>query len=316
MGDSRVVIGLNVRLNISNKTKDWLGSIKVFDLETFSIYDVPVVELDDELLKFKEMCDNYTIGEVSSDSYDKLKGTIYDYGRIPIYSRNDLLNSRRESYLDEDKQYANLICIYANDVIKFKDKNASNMVTCGIIIDAENFDFCIKFGCYVAYSSNPSREWNLGISELTNTQVKSYVEFICGYNIRCDSRVRGYISKLAVIDTNEKIVYGDLMLYRASEYHSNHLDIVVDNGIKSVIFELRSALASSIVFPPSIKNVYLNIGRGNYNSLSNNYNVYFKAGSEVNMHIIKNGNYNTIDGVFNSSNFDELEDYIKVNIYE
>lgn len=34
------------------------------------------------------------------------------------------------------------------------------------------------------------------------------------------------------------------------------------------------------------------------------------------MHIIKNGNYNTIDGVFNSSNFDELEDYIKVNIYE
>lgn len=42
MGDSRVVIGLNVRLNISNKTKDWLGSIKVFDLETFSIYDVPV----------------------------------------------------------------------------------------------------------------------------------------------------------------------------------------------------------------------------------------------------------------------------------
>lgn len=316
MGDSRVVIGLNVRLNISNKTKDWLGSIKVFDLETFSIYDVPISELDDELLKFKEMCDNYTIGEVSSDSYDKLKGTIYDYGRIPIYSRNDLLNSRRESYLDDDKQYANLVSIYVNDVIKSKDKNASNMVTCGIIIDAENFDFCIKFGCYVAYSSNPNREWNLGISELSNTQVKSYAELMCGYNIRCDSRVRGYISKLAIIDTNEKIVYGDLMVYRASEYHSNHLDIVVDNDIKSTILELRSAFASSIVFPPSIKNVYLNIGRGNYNSLSNNYNVYFKAGSEVNMHIIKNGNYNTIDGVFNSSNFDELEDYIKVNIYE
>lgn len=316
MGDSRVVIGLNVRLNISNKTKGWLGSIKVFDLETFSIYDVPVVELDDELLKFKEMCDNYTIGEVSSDSYDKLKGTIYDYGRIPIYSRNDLLNSRREIYLDDDKQYANLVSIYVNDVIKSKDKNASNMVTCGIIIDAENFDFCIKFGCYVAYSSNPNREWNLGISELSNTQVKSYTELMCGYNIRCDSRVRGYISKLAIIDTNEKVVYGDLMVYRASEYHINYLDIIVDNDIKSVILMLRSAFASSIVFPPSIKNVYLNIGRGNYNSLSNNYNVYFKAGSEVNMRIIKNGNYNTIDGVFNSSNFDELEDYIKVNIYE
>lgn len=313
MGDSRVVIGLNVRLNISNKTKDWLGSIKVFDLETFSIYDVPISELDDELLKFKEMCDNYTIGEVCSESYDKLKGTIYGYVRIPVYSRNDLLNSRRESYLDDDKQYANLVSIYVNDVIKSKDKNASNMVTCGIIIDAENFDFCIKFGCYVAYSSNPNREWNLGIYDSTD-QVRSNAEMYCGYNIRCDSRVRGYISKLAIIDTNEKIVYGDLMLYRASEHGASHLDIIVDSGVKSVILVLRSALASSIVFPPSIKNVYLNIGRGGYD-LDNNYNVYFKTGSEVNMHIIKSLGYST-DGVFNSSNFDELEDYIKVNIYE
>ena len=314
MGDSRVVIGLNVRLNISNKTKDWLGSIKVFDLETFSIYNVPIAELDDELLKFKEMCDNYTIGEVSSSADDKLKGTIYDYGILPMYSKNNLLNSR-ENFFEEDKQYANLISIYVNDVIKSKDKSASNMVTCGVIIDAENFDFCVKFGCYVAYSSNPSREWNLGIYDSTD-QVRSNAEMYCGYNIRCDSRVRGYISKLASIDTNEKVVYGDLMLYRASEYGASNLDIVVDSNIKSVILVLRSAFASSIVFPPSIKNVYLNIGRGNYNSLSNTYNIYFKAGSEVNMHIIKNSNYNTIDGVFNSSNFGELEDYIKVNIYE
>lgn len=30
MDDSKVVIGLSVRLNISNKTKDWLGKYKSF----------------------------------------------------------------------------------------------------------------------------------------------------------------------------------------------------------------------------------------------------------------------------------------------
>lgn len=30
MGDSRVVIGLNIRLNISNKTKDWFRKYKSF----------------------------------------------------------------------------------------------------------------------------------------------------------------------------------------------------------------------------------------------------------------------------------------------
>lgn len=314
MGDSRVVIGLNVRLNISNKTKDWLGSIKVFDLETFSIYDIKVNELDGELLKFKEMCDNHTIGEVSHSIGDKIKTENCSYGFMPVYSKNSLLNYR-DFYFEEDKQYENLICIYVYDKIMGFNKSVSNMSTCAVLIDAENFDFCIKIGCYVAYSSNSNRQWDLGGYEVTASQIRSRAESLCGFSIRIESDFRCYLDKLIKVKTEEKIVYWDTFNFKADEYSKDNIELIVDNGVKSGIIDLRSARTANIVLPPSLKDVLIFIDRVEGNDFSDRYKVYLSKDSEVNLSIVKNINNCFIDCKFTGNNFSDFDNYIGIELY-
>lgn len=312
MDDSKVVIGLNVRPNISNKTKDWLGSIKVFDLETFSIYDIDVNKLDGELLKFKEMCDNHTIGEVSHSIADKIKTENCSYGFMPVYSKNNLLNP---SVYVTDVQYANIICIYRYDKIMGFNKSVSNMSTCAVLIDALNFDFCIKIGCYVAYSSNPNRQWNLGGYLISASQIKSKAETSCGYNIRIEHDCRHYFDKLIKVKTEEKIVYEDTFNFKADAYSKEKVELVVDNGVKSGIIDLRCAKTANIVFPPSLKDALIIIDRVEGNDFSDRYKVYLSKDSKVNLSIVKNINNCFIDCEFTGDNFSDFDNYIGIELY-
>lgn len=312
MDDSRVVIGLSVKPNISNKTKDWLGSIKVFDLETFSIYDIDVNKLDGELLKFKEMCDNHTIGEVSHSVADKIKTENCSYGFMPVYSKINLLNPR--VYV-EDIQYANIICIYVYDRIMVSNKSVSNMTTCAVLIDAENFDFCIKIGCYAAYSSNPNRQWDLGGYQINASQIESKAEKLCGYTIRIENDCRHYFDKLIKVKTEEKIVYGDTFNFKADGYSKDKIELIVDNGVKSGIIDLRCAKTANIVFPPSLKDALIIIDRVEGNDFSDRYKVYLNKGSKVNLSIVKNINNCFIDCEFTGDNFSDFDNYIGIELY-
>lgn len=312
MDDSRVVIGLSVKPNISNKTKDWLGSIKVFDLETFSIYDIDVNKLDGELLKFKEMCDTHTIGEVSHSVTDKIKTENCSYGFMPVYSKLNLLNPR--VYV-ADIQYANIICIYVYDRIMGSNKSVSNMTTCAVLIDAENFDFCIKIGCYAAYSSNPNRQWDLGGYQINASQIESKAEKLCGYTIRIENDYRSYFDKLVKVKTEEKIVYGDTFNFKADGYSKDKIELIVDNGVKSGIIDLRCAKTANIVFPPSLKDALIIIDRVEGNDFSDRYKVYLSKGSKVNLSIVKNINNCFIDCEFTGDNFSDFDNYIGIELY-
>lgn len=312
MDDSRVVIGLSVKPNISNKTKDWLGSIKVFDLETFSIYDIDVNKLDGELLKFKEMCDTHTIGEVSHSIADKIKTENCSYGFMPVYLKINLLNPR--VYV-EDIQYANIICIYVYDRIMGSNKSVSNMTTCAVLIDAENFDFCIKIGCYAAYSSNPNRQWDLGGYQINASQIESKAEKLCGYTIRIENDYRSYFDKLVKVKTEEKIVYGDTFNFKADGYSKDKIELIVDNGVKSGIIDLRCAKTANIVFPPSLKDALIIIDRVEGNDFSDRYKVYLSKGSKVNLSIVKNINNCFIDCEFTGDNFSDFDNYIGIELY-
>lgn len=312
MDDSRVVIGLNVKPNISNKTKDWLGSIKVFDLETFSIYDIDVNKIDGELLKFKEMCDTHTIGEVTYSVGDKIKTENCSYGFMPVYSKINLLNPR--VYV-EDVQYANIICIHVYDRIMGFNKSVRNMATCAVLIDALNFDFCIKIGCYVAYSSNPNRQWNLGGYFVNASQIKSKAESLCGYNIRIEYNCRHYFDKLIKVKTEESIIYGDTFNFKADEYHKEKIELIVDNEVKSGIIDLRCAKTANIVFPPSLKDALIIIDRVEGNDFSDRYKVYLSKDSKVNFSIVKNINNCFIDCEFTGDNFSNFDNYIGIKLY-
>ena len=73
MHDTKIAIGLNAKSNVATNDLDWLGSVKVFDLESFSIYDINITELSGDLAKFIEVSEYNSIDILDEVLSYKLK---------------------------------------------------------------------------------------------------------------------------------------------------------------------------------------------------------------------------------------------------
>ena len=212
-----------------------------------------------------------------------------------------------------DKTWVSLLTISVNENISIRNKNVTNMVTYGIVIDVNNLDFSIRFGSFSAYSNNPDRKWNFGVGSQRMFQISSLVETQSGYRIIVNHDLKPYMQKILQSNEKESIVYGDLYLYMPEHKGKSINDLVINNGIKSVILDFNNASTANIVIPPSVRNILFKFSV--YNDSKLKYKIYLKGGLDINCFLLGYGYDITYPKKCNTDDLDSLSAFATVETY-
>jgi len=312
MVDSKIAIGLNAKSDVATNDLDWLEGVKVFDLESFSIYDISITELSRDLAKFIEISEYTSIDILDEVLFHKLKIKGLTYITLPVYMNGKVINLLKWEEKG-DKTWVRLLTISVNENISIRNKNVTNMVTYGIVIDVNNLDFSIRFGSFSTYSNNPDREWNFGVGSQRMFQISSLVETQSGYRIIVNHDLKPYMHKILQSDEKESIVYGDLYLYMPEHKGKSINDLVINNGIKSVILDFNNASSANIVIPPSVRNILFKYSI--YNDSKLKYKVYLKGGLAVNCFLLGYGYDITYPKKCNTDDLDSLSAFATIETY-
>ena len=312
MNDTRIVIGLNSKPDIATNDLDWLEGVKVFDLESFSIYDVDITELSGDLAKFIGVSKYSSIDILNAVLFHKLKIKGFTYINLPVYMNGKVINLPKWEEKG-NKTWVRLLTISVNENISIRNKNVTNMVTYGIVIDVTNLDFSIRFGSFSAYSNNPDREWNFGVGSQRMFQISSLIETQSGYRIIVNHDLKPYMQKILQSNEKESIVYGDLYLFMPAYKGKSIDDLVINNGIKSIILDFNNASSANIVIPPSVRNILFKYRI--YNDSKLRYKVYLKGGSAVNCFLLGYGYDITYPKKCNTDDLDSLSAFATIETY-
>ena len=312
MIDSKIVIGLNAKPDVATNDLDWLDSVKVFDLESFSIYDISIAELSGDLAKFIEVSEYSSIDILDEVLFHKLKIKGFTYITLPVYLNGKVINLPKWEEKG-DKTWVNLLTISVNENISIRNKNVTNMVTYGIVIDVTNLDFSIRFGSFSAYSSDSDRDWNFGVGSQRMFQISSLIETQSGYRIIVNHDLKLYMQKILQSNKKESIVYGDLYLYMPEHKGKSINELVINNGIKSVILDFNNASTANIVIPPSVRNILFKFSP--YNDSKLKYNLYLKGGLDINCFLLGYGYDITYSKKCNTNDLDSLSAFATIETY-
>lgn len=283
MNGSRVVIGLVLKPNQKKDATNALKGLRILDLDTSSIYDIGIDNVDDELEIFSDILSEQSL-ESLIIALPKLfsDDTILGCFKLPVYYNNDLypVNLPSNCYTEESI-YARLLVI--NEVSKVDKHNKSiyDMTNISIVVDTVTLDFCYVLFNSIIYSSNTDREWDLGnlfwdYFSMSGANLKPMHTLHCDYSVR-HSELKKYMDSLIKYRYEEKLIYNNTCYifpdYKKSSASSScDFSCIVENGVKDVIFNAKSIMQFEIVVPPSVVTFSMIGYRGS--TIGGSYKVY------------------------------------------
>jgi len=290
MNGSRVVIGLVLKPNQKKDATNALKGLRILDLDTSSIYDIDIDNVDDELEIFSDILSEQSL-ESLIIALPKLfsDDTILGCFKLPVYYNNDLypVNLPSNCYTEEGI-YARLLVI--NEVSKLDNHNKSiyDTTNISIVVDTVTLDFCYVLFNSIIYSSNTDREWDLGnlfwdYFSMSGDDLKPMHTLHCDYSVR-HSELKKYMDRLIKYSYEEKLIYNNTC-YILPDYKKRSVpsscdfSCIVENGIKDIIFNAKSISQFEIVVPPSTAKFSILCSKSLDNK--NKYKVYVKEESNI-----------------------------------